>query len=175
MPLHTSPRNRRPSISSVTLALFALALLVHVPGFRSEAHAANRKTMEGTWQLQVMLKNCDTGAVVAGPFTSLQTFSAGGSMIEQGSRIGPAPTSNRSVGQGVWKASGGGAYVNTFKFFRYDNTGAYLGYNEIHRTLQLGGNRDWFTSTGQTKIFDPAGNQVGLTCIEETGDRVSLD
>lgn len=158
-------------------ALFAAALLLAPRGAAAQPRE-HHATLEGTWEVQATFVNCDTGAPVAPPFTSLHAYlgTNGGSMIEQGSRTGPPPTASRTVGQGVWQRVKGRRFGSVFKFFRFDAAGVYIGGNEIETTLDLGTKGNTFVAASAGFAFDTAGSPVGPPiCVDQTAKRMKLD
>jgi hypothetical protein len=166
----TSSRSR-----SAFAALCALAALAATPVLAAGADATKGPQLVGTWEVQVLLTDCTTGAPAGPPVRSLHTYLPGGSMIEQGNRIGTPPTVQRTIGQGVWEHESGRTYAARHKFFRFDANAAFIGSNDVTRTVQLGAKGDWFVGSGVGKGFDAAGNPVGTLCIAETGTRLSVD
>ena len=98
----------RPGASSLAIAVVAVALLSQ-PGLAADqAEGANQgRSLVGTWELQVSPVDCATGVPVAPPFSSLQNYTASGTVMEEGSVVGPPPVFMRTSGQGVWKREGG--------------------------------------------------------------------
>ena len=97
-----------------TCAVLALALL----GLQTVALAENRNSVRGTWDVNVTVTNCQTGAVIR-TVRSLQMFSRDGSFTET------ANTASRGSSLGRWARSGENTFGATYWFFRYTSTGTF--------------------------------------------------
>ena len=86
----------------LALALFVMAGPVELFAHPDEPGSGNR--LEGTWLVQVTLRNCATGASL-GSFNSIVTFQAGGSLSETTSSPAFA-IGQRSPGHGNWAPQG---------------------------------------------------------------------
>ncbi|MBK7708253.1 MAG: hypothetical protein IPJ30_21500 [Acidobacteria bacterium] len=77
----------------------------------------------GTWDVQVTLRNCQTGAAIR-TFSSVTTFMAGGTMIDSTSGI---PQALKTPGQGSRCHIEGNTYRFKFKSFNFDAAGSSTG------------------------------------------------
>jgi hypothetical protein len=139
---------------------------------RADSEAALGKLV-GTWELQVSFVNCESGAPLGPPFTSLHTYLPGGSALEQGSSVGPPPSASRSVGQGVWRRESPGLFRAHIVFFNFDAGGQVLGRVEIDEFVETHG-RDRILHYGVGSVFTPAGVQVARNCFTGPGERLAL-
>ena len=79
----------------------------------AQPSAGEGRTLQGTWYVQVTIRDCATGAALAPPVRSLVTFAAGGSVHESVGGGGFAP-GQRSDGHGTWTHKGGQTYDQRF-------------------------------------------------------------
>lgn len=95
----------------------------------------------GTWQVVVTVREhaadrSTSPPVTFGlnPFPSLNTFHAGGTMSETGSR---SPPSTRSPGHGVWQPSGKDTYEARYTFQGFDATGTQVTNMDIRSAITM--------------------------------------
>ena len=132
-----------------------------------------RRNIEGPWKVEVTLRNCATGEVAPVPnpiFPTLNTFHAGGTLSEHGSRFSPA---TRGPGHGVWKRVGARTFEMRFVFQMFDSNGLLTGDQDVLTTVEL--SADGSSSTGSAKFTV---NRIGLPpilgCATSVGQRVEL-
>ena len=129
-------------------ALLAIAALTAALSFASaqaadENQSSNPRIGGGVWRTMVTPVNCVTGDPLAPPFNGLFTFNKGGTMSEYGiSPLQMQTPALRSPGHGTWQHDGGPNYSFKFIFYRYDTTGAFVGWQEITAALVLGTSRN---------------------------------
>ena len=80
----------------VGMALAVLLMAMFAPIWVSGQSGGGR--LEGTWDVQVTIRNCQTGAEIR-HFASLTVFMSGGTMLDSTSGI---PQALKTPGQGVW-------------------------------------------------------------------------
>jgi hypothetical protein len=149
---------------------FALMVTLLLTVWISELGAAQSEggnTLEGTWQPQVTVRNCQTGAVIF-TFQGLTTFLRGGEMLETANATSPAL---RSPGHGFWRGNNGQGYTFAFMFFRFNPDGTYAGIQKVRGTIKLGNNPDESTGTAFIEIFNPAGALIATACVATTARR----
>ena len=139
-------------------AIFAVAAAV-VPVFAQDA-----QTLEGTWQVTVTIKNCETGTPIR-TVLALNTFLLGGSMFETATGF------LRSPSHGTWKRIDGNGYTATFQFFTFNADGSWLGSNKITRTITLSQDHQTFTAVASVAILDASNNVIANGCATETAQR----
>ena len=127
----------------------------------------NTRRLEGSWNVQVTPRNCQTGV----PMTttpSMLTFMRGGTMQETGSRISP---SLRGPGHGIWSYESRHQYTAKFQFFRFNADGTLAGRQIVmqHTTLSNDGNS--FTSSATAQVLDVNGNVTANNCSDGVGTR----
>ncbi len=128
--------------------------------------AANERTLEGSWSVQVTILNCQTGAAVAS-FPAMNTFMRGGTMQEYSA----GSSFLRGPGHGVWKHERGNSYSFAFQFFRFNADGTYAGVTRARRQVQLNSLGNGYTATATIEVFNPAGVLIATPCATETATR----
>lgn len=120
----------------------------------------NTRKLEGSWNIQVTGRNCQTGEVIR-TFPSMFTINRGGTMSEWGS--GTAP-STRGLGHGVWDYSSGRNYTTAFQFFRFNADGTHAGRHILRQQIRLSADGNSFTSAAIAQILDANGNVIATNC-----------
>jgi hypothetical protein len=127
----------------------------------------------GTWDVQVTIRNCQTGAPIR-TFPSLTTFMSGGTLIDSTSGI---PQALKTPGHGVWNQEFGN-YRFSVKSFSFDANGNYTGYTIIRHQVNLIFRRfarlqevEEYESSGTAQVYAPNGNLVFNGCSTTTATR----
>ncbi len=128
--------------------------------------------LEGTWDAQVTLRVCQTGAAIR-TFPTILTFMSGGTMITSESA---APQSLHTPGHGVWSHTTGNAYSFKFKAFNFDTSGNFTGWtiikNEVYLIFpQILPHRDGYESAGTAEVYAPNGKLLFTGCSTATATR----
>jgi hypothetical protein len=162
-------------IRASTLAVAFLAILTQLALVSEEAEGAGHvRSLVGTWELQVSPVDCETGAPLAPPFLSLQNYAAGGTMMEEGSVVGPPPVFMRSSGQGLWKREGGNSFRAFFKIYRFDASAAPLDRSYVELFLEIGEDPNELVGSGVNTTVALDGTELGTICSTSTGRRLEL-
>jgi hypothetical protein len=149
----------------VGLALAISLLLMVGPVWVSGQSGDGR--LEGTWDVQVTIRNCQTGAEIR-TFASLTTFMSGGTVLDSTSGI---PQALKTPGQGVWNHVTGNTYRFSFKSFSFDASGNFTGSTKITHEAALASDGQEFTSAGTAPEYDPNGNLISTGCSTTTATR----
>jgi len=147
------------------MALAVLLMAMFAPIWVSGQSGGGR--LEGTWDVQVTIRNCQTGAEIR-HFASLTVFMSGGTMLDSTSGI---PQALKTPGQGVWSHVNGNTYRFTFKSFSFDPSGNFTGSTKIIHEAVLDSNGDEFSSSGTAAVYDPNGNLLSTGCSTTTATR----
>ena len=138
---------------------------------------AIRGALVGAWQVEVTVRrdapDCTVSTPVPfgpNPFPSLNTFHAGGTMSETGSRSSPAM---RSPGHGVWQRTGHRTYETRYTFQGFDANGLLATNMDIRSAITLARDSQTFTGVGRLLFSDISGN-VQPFCATLEGVRFSL-
>jgi len=161
-------------------ALFGAALLsgsaTADPGIQDPS-PPNISTITGAWQVEFTVRfdaaDCTTSPPVPfgpNPFPSLNTFHAGGTFSETGSR---SPPSRRSPGHGVWQRTGARSYEARYTFQGFDPNGFLATNMDIRSAITLTGDGDSFTGIARLNYSDISGNTQPF-CATLIGDRFKL-
>ncbi len=158
------------SAALFTLSSGMMALLMQACGGGGDAHAQAASTpdpIEGFWQSNVSLTDCNSGAAIGG-FRGLSTFQQGGTASADNNQ----PSATKGTAMGTWKKTAAGTYVVDLRFWRYAADGTPAGQQRLTRTITLGADGKSLTSTIQTQALDTSDNVVKAACGTETGARI---
>ena len=135
-----------------------------------QEHSFQRRTarlLEGSWNVQVTRRNCQTGEAVAS-FPTMSNFNRGGTMQDYG--IAMAPT-GRGPGFGVWNYQSRRRFTNNFQFFLFGTDGSAAGRQIIRRQIEVNHLGNAYTAIGAVEVFNTAGTVVATVCTTETATR----
>lgn len=152
------------AISGIALAVFLVLAAIQVPTYGQNGKG---KRIEGTWRVQITARNCQTGAELR-TFRGMNTFVAGGSVIQDGAATSPALA---STGHGVWEHTGGRSFLATVEFFLFAPDGSFAGIQRLTRNIELSSSSDEFTSNDSFEIIAPNGDVVATGCATTIGQR----
>jgi hypothetical protein len=117
------------------------------------------RALEGTWNVVVTLRNCDTGAPL-GTFKAMDLFIQGGSMVDTNA----APPSTRGPGFGSWEYVGEQQFTATLRFFIYNPDGSFAGVRRVAQEISMGDDNNSWESNVTNIIFNPAGTPIATGC-----------
>ena len=109
----TVSRARYVGRSAVMLSMGVALVLSAASAPSAQQTAAEGRTLQGVWYVQVTIRDCATGVALAPVVNSLVTFAAGGTLHESVGGGGFAP-GQRSDGHGTWMHRGGHTYDQRF-------------------------------------------------------------
>lgn len=163
----------RPKFCGGLLTLTFLALTL--PAFGQSAQSA-ASPLEGTWQVQVTVRDCQTGDPLGPPpFRSILTFARGGTMAEDTSHFAPG---QRGPGQGVWHMIGHNVfYVKTVAFINFTtpamgpSPGFLAGQQIIKQTITYDNASDTWNAVAATLYTDTNDTVYRTGCSTATGTR----
>ncbi len=124
------------------------------------------QALEGSWDVQVTVFNCQTGAVLR-TFPAMNTYMRGGTMQEFGIGSGLL----RGPGHGVWSNQSGRRFSSDFQFFRFNADGTFAGKQINRRQIEVSRFRNTYTGTATVEIFNPAGVLIATGCATESATR----
>ena len=155
-------------MKNVFLALAGLALAISCSAVLAPASGSTQGgRLEGTWDVQVSIRNCQTGVEIRN-FASLTTFVFGGITIDTTSGT---PQAQRTPGSGIWSHAGGNTYRFSFKAFNFDPAGKFTGWTKIAHEATLDSNGSQYTSAGTSEVYDPNGALMFTGCSTTTATR----
>jgi hypothetical protein len=117
------------------------------------------RAIEGTWNVVVTIRNCETGAPVA-TFKAMNMFIQGGSVIDTNA----APTSTRGPGLGSWEFVGDHDFRSTLRFYIYNADGSFAGVRRLAQNYSMAPDNNSWESTVAITVFDAAGNMIATAC-----------
>ena len=127
----------------------------------SVAHAGTGAgRLAGTWDVTLTVRNCATGDPVA-TLRELATFDGAGTVVSSTAGL---PAATKTPGHGVWRIVARRTYSFSFKFFRFDAAGVFLGWTVIRQEAVLDHGGDDYTSAGTAEIYNAAGTLVASGC-----------
>jgi hypothetical protein len=140
----------RRALGLSIVLLVAVMVLVKYPAFAQKGddhseHSANARVIEGVWDVQVTIRDCQSGNSITG-FRAMDLFIRGGSVVDTNS----APTATRGPGLGSWDYSGGRSFNATLRFFMYKPDGTFLGVRRVAQDIEVNEAGDGWTSTVNT-------------------------
>ena len=155
------------SVGAMSLPAAIAALLVQ--GCIGSNSAQSNETidpLEGLWNSQVTLTNCQTGAVMR-QFAAMNLFIHGGTMTDTDTQ----PPASHGPAFGNWQSSGGAQYASMFQLYRFNADGSFAGANKVTRSITLTVDGNGFTSTIAVDVQDPTGATLSSSCGTETATR----
>jgi len=167
------------TISTAALAILMLAVfapiwvsaqdnVIELPNLQElPDERRNARDLEGSWNVLVTIRNCQTGAAIV-TFPAMNTFMQGGTMQEFST--GAAPLT-RGPGHGVWRHQSGRRYSFAFQFFRFNADGTYAGLTRARRQVELSRSGDSYTASAAIEVFNTGGILVATACATETATR----
>jgi hypothetical protein len=153
-------------------ALFCAVIITRTASGQLAAEEYEARSLEGSWKVQVTQVNCQTGAALGSPFLSLATFSSGGTMVETTSNPMFYPAV-RGPGHGVWTHDHQGFKALSIAFITLN--GLLSKTQVITQTIEIGTDRDSFTTTSASVALVPEGGGAIITgCATATGKRIQI-
>lgn len=139
-----------------------------VPDDSGQAESQARK-LEGTWRVQVTIRDCQTGEALqfpGNPFPALVTFARAGTLTSADSTL------LRSSGHGVWRRTGGHTYSAVSEAFLFNPAGVRTGTQRLTQVIEIGEDPDEFNASVSAEILSPDGNLIGTACATSVGRRM---
>lgn len=130
-------------------------------------NGGNERSLVGSWDVQVTIRDCQTGAVLFG-FPAMITYNQGGTMQE--SDLG-APVLTRLNGHGVWERQRARQYSAAFRWLNFNPDRTFAGTNVVRSSIRLGRDGNSYTSTDTTELIDANGNVFPVACATSTATR----
>ena len=158
---------RKTFLKTIGGAALAISLLTMFATQQALSEQNGGGRLEGTWDVQVTLRNCQTGAEIR-TFPELTTFIFGGTMLNSTSGI---PQALKTPGHGVWSHVSGDIYRLSFKSLNFNAAGTFTGSTKVTHEATLNSKATEYTSVGNAEVFDPNGNLVFTGCSTATATR----
>jgi hypothetical protein len=163
------------AIGGLSLAILALAIFAQVrvsaqdngSAWLQTVNGANKPSLVGTWDVQVLIRDCQTGTVLFG-FPAMITYNQDGTMQE--TDLGD-PALVRLGGHGVWERQNGKQFSAAFRFIEFLPNRTFVKRNVVRSAITLGEGGSSYTSTDTVGFFDANGNPIGSLCATTTATR----
>jgi hypothetical protein len=171
----TVSRARDVGRRAVLLSMGVALVLSAASAASARQSAAQGRTVQGVWHVQVTLRDCATGVALAPAVHSLVTFAAGGTLHESVGGGGFAP-GQRSDGHGTWTHKGGQTYDHRFVSMINFATapgpgpGFEAGWMKVQHTVTII-DADHVESTGTNSFYRLNGEVYRTGCSTATGTR----
>ena len=127
--------------------------------------------MQGSWTGFISIRNCVSGAVLAGPFKGITTFHQGGTLSE--TREGN-PAAPRGPGHGIWYRSGAHQFKVKIVFQRFDVNGFLAGTQEILSTNTVSRDSKTALVIATYKVLDNNGVTLATGCAGGESQRMQF-
>jgi len=126
------------------------------------------RRLEGTWQVQVTLINCQTGTALR-TAPAFLTFAQGGTLVETTTVFSSA---QRSPGHGFWEHTGGKTFKAVSKAFLFNPDGTWSGTQTLTQAIEFGDDPDIFNSSATSEVVAPNGNVILSGCATAVARRM---
>jgi hypothetical protein len=136
----------------------------------AQASGPQDRALEGTWRVQITLRDCQTGNPLGVPFLSLVTYARGGTVTATTARVSPALL---SPFYGVWAHTGGHTFASVAQAFLFNPAGAWTGTQTLRQAIDFGGSPDEYSVTATIEIANPVGTVVSTGCASADGTRMT--
>ncbi|MEO8541600.1 MAG: hypothetical protein ABI577_17795 [bacterium] len=122
--------------------------------------------LEGTWRVQVTIRNCDSAAELRPAFPALLTFGREGTLVETTTGIPPA---GRTPGHGFWTRNNAAqTYTGVSEAFLFNPAGAWIGTQRLTQIIALD-DAGGFASTASIEVIGPTGESMSKGCATAAG------
>jgi hypothetical protein len=163
-------RNSKRFAASRGPALVLAGMLVLGSLFTARAQSQNAESpngLEGTWRVQVTVRDCQTGQALR-TFPALFTFAKGGTLTDTTAGQPPALS---TTGLGVWRHTEGHTYSAVSEAFVFSPAGAWTQTHRLTRVIEVSNDAHEFTDTVALQIFDTNGNLMVTGCATSVATR----
>jgi hypothetical protein len=126
-------------------------------------------TLEGTWRVEITVRNCETGEQAFPPFPALATFARGGTLTTSDGGMSPAA---RGAGHGVWWRLQGRTFAALTEAFMFGPTGVRSGTQRLSQEIDLEHDGMEFHSRISSAVLDTAGQVIFAGCATSVGRRL---
>ena len=166
----TSGNLKRFAASHGAATLVLAGLLVLGSGLTATAQSVNAGSpngLEGTWRVQLTVRDCQTGQVLR-TFPAVFAFAKGGTLTATSAGQFPALS---TTNLGVWRHTNGHSYSAVSESFTFSSAGVWTQTHRLTRSIEVN-DADEFTDTVALQIFDTNGNQIVTGCGTSVGSRM---
>jgi hypothetical protein len=147
-------------MSAAPIMIVGCLLASVAPARAQSDDGGSHNGLQGTWRVQVTVRDCQTGAVLR-TFPALFAFAKGGTVTNTTAGQSPALF---TPGFGVWRHTQGRTYTAVLEAFVFSPDGVWIQTNRFTRSIELDGDADEFTDSINLEIFDTSGNLITTGC-----------
>ena len=155
------------TIGGIALTLVMLAMLT--PARKASSDQGGGGRLEGTWEVQLQRRNCQTGDPIGTTIQELATFMFGGTAIDSTAGV---PQALKTPSQGVWNHVSGSTYSFSLKSLNFDGGGSFSGWSRFAQEITLNSDATEYTSAGTVEVFNASGVSVFKGCSTATATRL---
>jgi hypothetical protein len=159
----TSGNLKRFAASGGIAALVLAGMLALGSGLTVGARStdeASHKRLEGTWRVQLTVRDCQTNAALR-TFPALFAFAKGGTLTATTAGQSPAQF---SPNLGVWEHTRGNTYTAVSEAFVFSPAGVWIQTHRLTRAIELDSDADEFTDSLTLEILDTNRNVIATGC-----------
>ena len=127
--------------------------------------AQNNQSPEGTWDVNVTVTNCQTGALIR-TVRALQMFSRDGTFTEA------ANGTNRGISVGTWSRLSGPMFSATYWFFRFAPDGTFASFAQSLDTIVMTQDGSHFSASGTIQDYDADYKPTTTGCFVHRATRL---
>jgi hypothetical protein len=153
--------------SLVACLMIAIVLCLALP--TSNAQENNGGQIEGTWKVQVTVRNCQNAAEIR-TFPAMLSFAAGGTLTGTSTVL---PLAARGGDLGIWQFNGHSSYSAVSEAFLF-NGPTWFQTQRLTQSITLSQDANSFTSDAKTEFFDTSGNSVSTGCATAVATRMTF-
>jgi len=155
------------SLAILMLAVFAQVLVSAQDNDNQLLRNGNERSLVGSWNLQVTLRDCQTGMEFVS-FPAMNTYNQGGTTQQTAP---PEPGFTFLPGHGVWSHQTGRRYSGAFQFFILNPDGTLARRTIVRSAISLGRNGNSYTSTDTAEVLNANGDLMFRACSTTTATR----
>lgn len=148
-------------------ALLAILMFAALAQVVVSAQGGNERTLVGSWNQQVSLRDCNNGIVYV-TFPAMTTFALGGTSQQTAP---PEPGSTALPGHGVWSHQSGGGYSGAFQFFILNPDGSLARRTIVRSVIRLGQDGNSYDSTDTAEVLNANGDLLFRACSTTAATR----
>jgi hypothetical protein len=124
------------------------------------------RALEGTWNVVVTIRVCQTGTPIA-TFKAMDLFIQGGSVLDTNA----TPPTTRGPGFGSWEHVSENQFSATLRFYMYNADGSLAGVRRVAQDITLGADSNSWESVVGNITYDANGTQTGVGCATAVAQR----
>jgi len=153
----------------VGMVLTLVLLATFAPARKALSQQDGGGRLDGTWEVQLQRRNCQTGVPLGAPIAELATFMFGGTMIDSTAGVSQAL---KTPAQGIWSHISGNSYSFSAKSLNFDSAGNFSGWSRLAQDITLNPDATEYTSEGTVEVFTASGVSVFKGCSTTTATRL---